>query len=265
MPIGRKFLSVSSLLVLACVFSAATAVAQDSSTNSDISDQYKDQFVSLRIPYCGNQLKLDALGRLGSTMQPGYWETCQGVRIRDVHVEGGKVKIKAQRVRLFFDCATMQVREVAGAPPIGDVSIELQLPPKYDDTTISRLMDKSFLRSDKPEAVSTGFAGGIYKVGPGVTPPVAVYSPDPSYSEQAAKAKYQGTLVLTVVVGADGAVQQARVVRSLGMGLDENAIETVKTWRFKPAARCGKAVAVEVSVEITFELGSKPEVQNKKS
>lgn len=266
MPIGRKFLSVSSLLVLVCLLFATSAVAQASSASGGITGQYKDKLVSLRNPVCGNPLRFDEQGKLMSPERPGNWETCQGLRIREVHVENGEVKIEAQRVRIFYDCATMQLREVAGAPPIADVSLELQLPPKYDDTTISRVMDKSFLRSDKSEGISTiGFAGGILKVGMGVTPPVAVYSPEPSYSEEALKAKYQGTVVLTIVVGADGAVKQAAVVRSLGMGLDENAIETVRTWRFNPATRCGKAVAVEVSVEIAFELGTKPEVQNKKS
>lgn len=98
------------------------------------------------------------------------------------------------------------------------------------------------------------FGGGLFHVGNGVSAPVPIYSPDPDYSEEARKAKYQGTVVLTVVVGPDGRVHNARVARSLGMGLDEKAIEKVMIWKFKPATKDSKPVAVEVSVEVQFNL-----------
>lgn len=98
------------------------------------------------------------------------------------------------------------------------------------------------------------FGGGLFHVGNGVSAPVPIYSPDPDYSEEARKAKYQGTVVLTVIVGPDGRVHNARVSRSLGMGLDEKAIEKVMVWKFKPATKDSKPVAVEVSVEVQFNL-----------
>lgn len=98
------------------------------------------------------------------------------------------------------------------------------------------------------------FGGGLFHVGNGVSAPVAIFSPDPDYSEEARKAKYQGTVVLTVIVGPDGRVHNARVSRSLGMGLDEKAIEKVMVWKFKPATKDAKPVAVEVSVEVQFNL-----------
>jgi len=99
-----------------------------------------------------------------------------------------------------------------------------------------------------------GFGGGLFHVGNGVTAPVPIYQPDPDYSDEARKAKYQGTVVLNVIVGADGRVHKAAVARSLGMGLDEKAIERVMIWKFKPATKDSKPVAVEVSVEVTFNL-----------
>lgn len=98
------------------------------------------------------------------------------------------------------------------------------------------------------------FGGGLFHVGNGVSAPVPIYSPDPDYSEEARKAKYQGTVVLTVIVGPDGRVHHATVSRSLGMGLDEKAIEKVMVWKFKPATKDAKPVAVEVSVEVQFNL-----------
>ncbi|HEY1272986.1 MAG TPA: energy transducer TonB [Terriglobales bacterium] len=99
-----------------------------------------------------------------------------------------------------------------------------------------------------------GIGGGYYKVGGGVSAPRAVYSPDPEYSEEARKAKYQGTVVLWMVVGPDGRAREIRVQRSVGMGLDEKAIEAVKTWKFEPARKDGQPVAVQINVEVSFRL-----------
>lgn len=99
-----------------------------------------------------------------------------------------------------------------------------------------------------------GIGGGVYRVGGGVSAPRALYAPDPEYSEEARKAKYQGTVVLWVIVGPDGRPHDIRVQRSVGMGLDEKAIEAVRSWRFEPARKDGQPVAVQINVEVNFRL-----------
>ncbi len=99
-----------------------------------------------------------------------------------------------------------------------------------------------------------GVGGGVYSVGGNVSAPVAIYRPDPMYSEEARKAKYQGTVVLWIVVDTSGAVTDCKVVKPLGLGLDEKAVETVRTWKFKPAMRNGTPVPVRVMVEVSFRL-----------
>jgi TonB family protein len=99
-----------------------------------------------------------------------------------------------------------------------------------------------------------GYGGGAYRVGGGVSAPKALYAPDPEYSEEARKAKYQGTVVLWLVVDATGRPQQIRVQRALGMGLDEKAVEAVKLWKFDPARKDGQAVPVMINVEVNFRL-----------
>lgn len=99
-----------------------------------------------------------------------------------------------------------------------------------------------------------GYGGGAYRVGGGVSAPKAVYSPDPDYSEEARKAKYQGTVVLWLVVGSDGKPHDIRVQRALGMGLDQKAIEAVREWRFEPAKKDGQPVPVMINVEVNFRL-----------
>jgi protein TonB len=99
-----------------------------------------------------------------------------------------------------------------------------------------------------------GIGGGAYRVGGGVSAPRVLYSPDPEYSEEARRAKYQGSVVLWIVVGPDGRVRDVRVQRTLGLGLDEKAIEAVRRWRFEPAKKNGQPVAVQVNVEVNFRV-----------
>jgi periplasmic protein TonB len=107
---------------------------------------------------------------------------------------------------------------------------------------------------------STGpYAGsgppGIYPAGlGGVTVPEVIYNPEPNFSDEARKAKYQGMVQLLVIVGRDGHTYDIRVAQSLGMGLDEKAIEAVGRWRFKPATLNGQPVATRILVEVDFHL-----------
>jgi periplasmic protein TonB len=99
-----------------------------------------------------------------------------------------------------------------------------------------------------------GFGGGAFKVGGGVTAPQLLYKVEPEYSEEARKAKYQGTVVLNVIVDASGKAVEPKIVHSLGLGLDEKAIEAVKKWKFKPGYKDGKPVAVIAQIEVNFRL-----------
>ena len=99
-----------------------------------------------------------------------------------------------------------------------------------------------------------GIGGGVFRVGGGVSAPQVVYKVDPEYSEQARKAKYQGTVVLNLVVQSDGSVRDIKILQPLGLGLDEKAVEAVKQWRFKPGLRNGQAVDVAAIIEVTFRL-----------
>lgn len=99
-----------------------------------------------------------------------------------------------------------------------------------------------------------GYGGGAFKIGGGVSAPVPTFKPEPEYSEEARKAKYQGEVWLSVVVDEKGVPQDIKVTRKLGLGLDEKAIEAVRKWRFKPGMKDGKPVAVQATVAVSFHL-----------
>jgi TonB family protein len=97
-----------------------------------------------------------------------------------------------------------------------------------------------------------GCCEGAYQVGGSVSAPIPIYSPEPAYSEEARKAKFAGIVALSIVVDAHGIVRNVQISKHLGMGLDEEAVKTVSTWKFKPAMKQG--VAVPVPVEVSFRL-----------
>lgn len=101
---------------------------------------------------------------------------------------------------------------------------------------------------------TAGIGGGIFQVGGGVAPPRIKYQTEPEFSEEARKAKHQGTVVVRATVGPDGRIHDPHVVRSLGLGLDEKAIESVNQWLFEPAVKDGRKVAVYVDIEVNFRL-----------
>ena len=99
-----------------------------------------------------------------------------------------------------------------------------------------------------------GVGGGVFHVGGGVSAPSVVFRVEPTYSEEARKAKYQGVVVLSAIVRKDGTIEIQRVVRGLGLGLDENAIAALRQWKFRPGMKNGTPVDVALNIEVNFSL-----------
>ena len=99
-----------------------------------------------------------------------------------------------------------------------------------------------------------GIGGGVFKVGGGISAPQPVSTPDPDYTEEARRAKTQGTCTLWLIVDSSGHPRDIRVVHGLGFGLDAKAVEAVQQWRFDPALKDGKPVSVQISIEVEFKL-----------
>jgi TonB family protein len=97
-------------------------------------------------------------------------------------------------------------------------------------------------------------AASIYRVGGGVTQPTVGFRPDPSYSDIARLLKYSGTVIVSIVVGSDGTPYNIRLVRGLGLGLDEKAAEAVSQWKFRPGTKGDTPVNVRAQIEVNFRL-----------
>jgi N-carbamoyl-L-amino-acid hydrolase len=92
----------------------------------------------------------------------------------------------------------------------------------------------------------------VFKVGGGVTGPRIIHKVEPQFTKEARKAHVQGTVLIAVIINADGTVRDPRVVKSVGYGLDETALAAVKQWKFVPGMKDGKPVPVYAQIEVTF-------------
>lgn len=95
---------------------------------------------------------------------------------------------------------------------------------------------------------------GVYRVGNGVSPPRILYKVEPVYSKEAREAHFEGAVVLVTVVGADGRPRHLRVLRSLELGLNDNAVSAVSKWLFAPGTKDAQPVDVVAQVEVNFKL-----------
>ena len=95
---------------------------------------------------------------------------------------------------------------------------------------------------------------GAYRIGGDVSAPVVISKVEPEYSEEARKAKFSGSVLLSLVIDANGMPRDIKVIRPLGLGLDEKAIEAVSHWRFRPGMKGGRPVATQANIEVNFRL-----------
>jgi TonB family protein len=101
-----------------------------------------------------------------------------------------------------------------------------------------------------------GTGGGAYRLGSGIVPPVDIFKQKPNYTAEAMRARIQGTVLVECVVQTNGQCTDVQIVRHLDQtfGLDEEAVKSVRQWRFRPGTRLGQPVPVLVTIEVEFAL-----------
>lgn len=95
---------------------------------------------------------------------------------------------------------------------------------------------------------------GVYKIGPGITPPQLISKTEPIYTDEAQKAGVNSTAVISLILEKDGTPSNLQIVKSPGFGLDEKATEAVATWRFQPATKDGQPIRTVAKVEVNWRL-----------
>jgi TonB family protein len=271
------------------------AAAYDKTSDQDLQNEYGGKVLTLRQRYWGSKLHFDAGGNFVGSGETGAWTIAGQVRVRDIAVKDGVVRIRGQRLFLFYDPETKTLRD-AGTLDKGDPArkrfrdkmndwaaaagkVEIDVETGEPDPTlvdVTRSMNAVFLAPGEvlADAVPVFWKKWLepqsapsndtpkpdeskkttYRVGNEVTAPRVKYEPDPAYSVVARQAKYQGTSVLWLIIAADGSPRDIRIARPLGMGLDEEAVRAVSTWKFEPAKKYGTPVPVMINVEVNFRV-----------
>ena len=278
--------AITALLALT-LLPAGSAWA-DRSLEAQTKFDYLDKVLTLRHFYSADHLRFRSDGTLQGDALVGPWTVDGQLMVEDVQLRGGRLLIKGRRIHRVFDSQHNPQDELSRVENGHDkqskdrekvlrhlkVEIEIELPSdKPGQKEISSAMHSVFVtgsdsmldivpsywrayfakQEGKPvppmkESVYTFKARG------GMSPPRAIYQPDPEYAEEARRAKYQGTDVLSLIVDPSGAPRDLQVVMPLGLGLDEKAVEAVSTWKFKPAQKDGEPVSVLLNVEVQFRL-----------
>lgn len=174
------------------------------------------------------------------------------------------IQLQPDYVLAFENRATAYGRMKDWPHAIEDLTAAIQIAPSA--SLLRRRADAKLAAGDQAGAdedrneaaalspATAALPPGTYKIGSGVSTPQLLSKVEPKYSEEARQARVQGTVVLSVVVTAEGKPTELKVVRSLGSGLDEKAIEAVSQWKFRPGMKDGKAVAVQAAIEVNFQL-----------
>ncbi|HEY6969162.1 MAG TPA: energy transducer TonB [Candidatus Angelobacter sp.] len=242
---------------------AALAVASDQSNLKDaLQKQYQKRVLVPRFPFQGHEQDFDSAGKPLQDPPANKWKVYGPVLIRKISLDKDKLRLEGPRVAVVLDANHKITSAVELSKPV-EFKIRLDHPLNSADDA-SEILNRVFFLDPQtsdyqlPEyrRPRTFLPAEIYRVAPnnGISAPRAVYTPDPDYSDEARRRKYQGTVVMNVVVDEAGNVSRISIARPLGLGLDEQAVEKLKIWKFNPAMHNGQPVTVEVSVEVTFNL-----------
>jgi TonB family protein len=255
-------MNLKTVILLLGVFLAQVSCAHADSVKDELNHKYKNQLLALRSPLTGRTQKFDSSGQPLNAPAGGQWLFYGGIYVE-------KLDLSKETLRLEGPQVAPTGQKKKGKPvfvPIGKfITVEIHLDqPLVSADQAQVVMDRVFflgaeaLQHTQPEyrrSYNAGSVGPVYSISKeGVKYPQSVYTPDPEFSEKARRAKYQGTAILNAVVDKEGNVSRIRLVRPLGMGLDENAMEALKTWRFRPGTYNGQPVAVEMNIEVAFNL-----------
>ena len=240
-------------------------ISSASDNLKDALKQYKKHVFGLRAPFQKGDQEFDSAGKPLKDADGSLWIRKGGIGIEDIKLDATTLRIKCRQVA-YASVEKEKKKSLEGQYfPIGksmNIVIHLDHPLTSADEAKNMLGSIFFLDDDRehllPQYQRTAppMPNQILKVKEDhVEFPVPTYTPDPDYSLEARNQKYQGTVTLGVVVDAAGDVAWITVEQGLGMGLDEQAVEKVKTWKFKPAhTQSGEPVAVRLNVEVSFNL-----------
>lgn len=231
-----------------------------------LNQQCKDKVLAVRYPFNHGEQEFDSSGQPLSHASMDKWLIYGGL-----HIE--KVELSKEELVLQGHIA-FSGRFKAGVPAFINLGKAVKVRVRFDGAPVTlnqaqELLARIFFLDDAghvhsvPEYRRSDYHpddAGSHQQEPltvgkdGVKPPRALYTPEPSFSQQARNGRYRVKLVLNVVLDETGTVCDIRIDNPVGQGLDETAVDAVKTWRFSPATRNGEPIPIKMGFEISFNL-----------
>lgn len=271
--------------LLLSLLSPSVVVAD--AVDDQLRTEYVGKVLTLRRFYKGDHLSFRADGTLDGDARIGPWTIDGEIFVNKAFASGTTLHLKGRRLVLLFDSKTktfqdtlMHLEEYRGKDRtrVEDllngmkVEIDIRLSQEATDAQqISKAMQAVFLAPNESmtnvvpdywrsyfdfveHKANTLRPEGVYSVGNGVSPPKPISAPEPEYTDSGRGVKWQGTVLVSLVVDEDGKPRNLQIARPLGAGLDDKSVEAVETWKFEPAQKDGKPVRVAIMVEVTFHL-----------
>jgi TonB family protein len=252
----------------------------DQQLEKALNDRYDGKAIHLRHFFKSDSQEYDAQGTPLKSSAEGAWTLYGGIEVKKVSVGDDALRVEGTRVAYVYDEREKRLAEthtrdevrikirLNAALPTADQAVSVlervfaitadvivnSSPAPWQDYLKKQL---GLPGADLPwPPTSAELASPTFlKVGEaGVTAPKPLSAREPVFTDIARHNHVQGVVGLSVVVGPEGTVHQVRIVKPMGMGLDENAIEAVKTWRFQPGTKDGVPVAIWVYIEVDFHL-----------
>jgi TonB family protein len=248
-------------LIFLYFFLVHIAAAHADGLKDSLNQQYKKHVMVLRSPFTSGSQKFDSNGQSLNPSPKGPWLVYGGIFVEKLSLSSDRLRLQGRRVGFGTDKKKGNETLVALGKTV-QVEIRLDKPLKSFNE-VGVVLGRVFLEGGSVEQAKPEFRRSddttssekVYEVKKDrVTVPRATYTPAPEFSDAARRAKFQGTVILRIVVDKAGKVARIRLEKGLGYGLDENAMEGLKAWRFEPGTRDGQTVPVEMNAEVSFNL-----------
>jgi TonB family protein len=242
--------------------------ADQQATSTIINKTYRGQRMLLRTFYADAKVQYGADGRVIDGGTPGPLTLDAYIQPKDFKLKGSQLVIRGNRLYFIYD------KKLGKLTPRRGPKVEVDIATGNGAANVSALQDeiakvfimgreslvnfvpsfwKDFLLHPDKQTHEKP-CGALFSAGGKSVPPTPLYKPEPAEPIDALAAHVQGTVVLSIIIGENGRVQRARIVRPLGMGVDDSAIRTVETWKFKPASRDGRPIAFPLCANLSFGL-----------
>lgn len=279
---SKAFCSSAAVLLCLTLFCPFAKADEKKDLEHQLRTIYQNKLLSLRSPYFGSLLTFDSSGVLLNRQVAGPWSTCGLIQAKKIRLNSDAIQIDGKRVLLVLrpgvSDSTTKAPTLEAAPMATDEDVHIRIETSSlniqsinsalvhafeGGSLLERVAAywKPFLPDIKNSASSPPRVVGmleenrpVYSGSSQIQAPRAIYTPDPEYSDAARRSGLQGVALVQLIVNENGFPEVLEIVRSLGQGLDLEAILAVSHWKFQPALRDGKPLAVVINVEVTFKL-----------